>query len=105
MVWGGENFFLLDSYCYLGIEISSEGSLDKHTKSLVVCNKQKLGGLYQVLHKFTLDLKTLRHILIAVVRQTLEYGCEAWKINKCQAKALIESIQYTRMLSIFWGVL
>ena len=29
---------------------------------------------------------------MAVLRPTLEYGCELWNTNKCQAKAL-ESIQ------------
>ena len=47
-VWGGESLLVLNSYCCLGIEFSSDGLWDKHIKSLVyiVCNKQKLGGLY-----------------------------------------------------------
>ena len=55
-------------------------------------NRQKLGGLYRVLHNFSLDLRNRRHILMAVLRPSLEYGCEVWNANKCQAKAL-ESIQ------------
>ena len=35
-VWGGENLPIVDSYCYLRIEFSSDGSWDKHIKSLVV---------------------------------------------------------------------
>ena len=76
-VWGGESIPILGSYCYLGIEFSADGSWDKHIKSLVVHNKQKWGGLYQVLHNFALDLKTCRHILMGVLRPSLEYGCEA----------------------------
>ena len=34
----------------LGDELSSDGSWDKHIKPLIVCTRQKLGGLYQVLH-------------------------------------------------------
>ena len=37
-------------------------------------------------------LRTRRHIFMAVLRPSLEYGCEVWSINKCQAKVL-ESIQ------------
>ena len=39
-----------------------------------------------------LILRTCRHILMAVLRPSTEYGCEVWNTNKCQAKAL-ESIQ------------
>ena len=91
-VWGDESLPILDSYCYLGVEFSSDGSWDKHIKSLIMRNRQKLGGLYRVLHNFSLDLRTHRHILMAVLRPSLEYGCEVWNPNKCQAKAL-ESIQ------------
>ena len=91
-VWGSESLPILDSYCYLGIEFSRDGSWDKHIKSLIIRNRQKLGGLYRVLHNFALDLTTRRHILMAVLRPSLEYGCEVWNTNKCQARAL-ESIQ------------
>ena len=53
--WGNEELLVLDSYCYLGIIFSSNGSWDKHIESLVIRNKQKLGGLYRVLHNFALD--------------------------------------------------
>ena len=51
-VWSGESLPVLDSYSCLGVEFSSDGSWKKHTKSLVVHNKQKLGILYPVLHHF-----------------------------------------------------
>ena len=51
-VWGDESLpnldSYLDSYCYLGVEFSSDGSWDKHIKSLIVRNRQKLGGLNRV---------------------------------------------------------
>ena len=71
-VWGDESLPVLDSYCYLGVEFSSDGSWDKHIKSLLVCNMKKLGGLYRVLHNFSLNLTTRRHILMAVLRPSLE---------------------------------
>ena len=91
-IWGVESLPVLDSYCFLGIEISSDGSWDKHIKSVAVSNEQELGGFYQVLHNFDLDLRTHGHILKAVLQHSLECGCEVWNTNKCQAKAL-ESIQ------------
>ena len=74
------------------VEFSSEGSWDKHIKSLVVHNRRKLGGVCRVLHCFASDLKICGHIFMAVLQASLEYGCDMWKNNKCQAKAL-ESIQ------------
>ena len=85
---GNEELPVLDSYCYLGIIFSSNGSWDKHIKSLIIRNRQKLGGLYRVLHNFALDLKNRRHIYMALLRPSLEYGCEVWNTNKCQDKAL-----------------
>ena len=84
-VWGHESLPVLDSYCYLGIEFSNNGSWDKHIKLLIVRNRQKLGSLCRVLHNMALDLR-------AVLRPSLEYGCEVRNPNKCQAKTL-ESIQ------------
>ena len=56
MGWGDESLPILDSYCYLGVEVSGDGSRDKHIKSLTMCKVQKEGGLYRVLHSFTLGL-------------------------------------------------
>ena len=91
-VWGDEGLPVLNSYFYLGVEFSSDGSWDKHTKLLIVHNRQKLGGLYQVLHNFAWNLRTRRHILMAVLQPSLKYGCVVWNTTKCQAQAL-ESIQ------------
>ena len=91
-VWGNESRPLLDSYCYLVIKFSSDGSWDEHIKSLITRNIQKLGGLYKVLRNLSLDLRTRRHILMAMLRPSLEYGCEVWSANKSLAKAL-ESMQ------------
>ena len=52
---GDEAFPVLDYYCYFVIMIRSNGSWDKRIKSLVICNKQKLGGLHRVMHNFALD--------------------------------------------------
>ena len=93
-VWGHESLPALDSYCYLGIKIGSNGSWDKHIKSLIMCNKQTFGSLYQVLHNFALDLSTCRHISRAVLRPSLEYGCEVWNTNKCQTKVLGSPYNY-----------
>ena len=66
-VCGDEGLPVLDSYCCLGIEFSSGGSWDKHIKSLKACNKQKLGGLYKVSDNFSFDLRSRKHILMAVL--------------------------------------
>ena len=85
-------------YCYLGIEFSSDGSWNKHIKSLITRNREKVGGLYKVLHNFALDLTTCRHILTAVLRPSLEYGCEVWSANKWMMKEL--HLNYSQMSGI-----
>ena len=52
---------------------------------------ENVGVVYRVIHNFALDV-THRHIFMAMLRPSLEYGCEVWSTNKCQDKAL-ESIQ------------
>ena len=91
-VWGHEVIPTLDSYCYLGVEFSNNGLWDKHIKFLLIRNKQKLGSLYRILHNHALDLKSRKHILMSILRPSLEYASEVWNVNKCQNKAL-ESIQ------------
>ena len=66
-VWGDEGLAGLDSFCFLGIEYSSDGSWDKHIKTLITCKRQKLGGLHTDLYNFALDLRTPRHILMGVI--------------------------------------
>ena len=51
------------NYLKLGVKHSWNGSWDKHIKSLIICNRQYLCGLYCVLHSFTLNLVTQTHIL------------------------------------------
>ena len=53
----------------------SDGSWDERTESLMVHSRWKLGGLYQVLHGFALDMGTRRHSPIVVLNLSLEYGC------------------------------
>ena len=84
-VWGGEGLLILDSYCCSGREFSTNGSGNKNIKSQVhvVCNRQKLGGSYQVLYGFRFNFRAHRHILMAVLRSSVEYSCEVWSTNKC----------------------
>ena len=39
-VWSGESLPVLNSYGYLGMKFSSDGSWDTHIKSLEIRNKQ-----------------------------------------------------------------
>ena len=68
-------------------------TMESSLAALRTHNRKKLGGLYGVLHDFASDLRTLRHILMAVLRPSLEHGCEVRNANNCQARAL-ESIQF-----------
>ena len=96
-----ESLPVLDSYCYLEIVFSSDGSWDKHTKSWITRNRYKLSGLYKVFHNLALDFKNCRHILMVVLRPILEHGCEVWSATKSQANPL-ESIQLRACKYVLW---
>ena len=70
------------------MEFTSKGSLERHIKLLITCNRRKPSGFYRALYNFSLDLRTQRHILMAVLQPSLEYGCEVWNANKSQSNAL-----------------
>ena len=91
-VWGHQLIPTLDSYCYPGVEFSTNGLWDKHIKSFIAHNKQKLRALYWISHNYSLDSRSRKNIFMSILRPSLEYACEVWKVNKCQGKAL-ESIQ------------
>ena len=59
----------------------------------IIYNKQKFGELYCVLQGFAVNLKSHRHIYMAMLQPSLGKGCEVWNTNKCVAKAL-ESMQF-----------
>ena len=83
---------MISHSCYLGTKFSSNESLEKHIKLLITCNRRKIGRFYRVLYNFALDLTSQRHIFMAMLQPSLEYGCEVWNANKSQTKAL-ESMQ------------
>ena len=90
-VWYYESFPVFGFLLLRGVKFSSVKIWDKHTKSLVIHNKQELNGLYWVLHNFAVDYRTHRHVLMALLQPSLKYGYEMWNTNKCQPKSL-ESI-------------
>ena len=85
MDFEGERLAFLHFYCYFELSFSSDGSWDKYIKSLVVPNKQKLDGLYQIRRNFALVLGNAGHILIAVLQPSMECCCDSPAVSKLKA--------------------
>ena len=45
---------------------------------------------------YALDLQTHKEVFMSMLTPSLEYACEVWEANKCQAKVL-ESITVTHV--------
>ena len=92
VVGSGEHSLPKVSSCnYLGIYFSSNGAWDMHIKKLLENGRKKVNQLYKVISNKNINLNARKLLLLSVIRPTIEYGSEVWKVNKSQAGSL-ESI-------------
>ena len=86
--WGEHT---IPSYCYLGIDFTSDGGWDTHVKRVISNGRKKVNQLHSIISNRNINLSARRLLLLSVLRPSIEYGSEVWKCNKSQASAL-ESI-------------
>ena len=67
------------AFHYLGIDFSRNGAWDN------------IKQLHKVISNRNINLSACRHLLLSVIRPSIEYGSEVWEGNKSQAGSL-ESI-------------
>ena len=79
----------VDSFKYLGSEISADGSLDREITSRIQKASHALGRLgVKVLRQKGITLLTSLKIYKAVVLSSHLYGCETWTMYRRHAKQL-----------------
>ena len=96
----GQKLKVVRKYKYLGIWFTSDLLWKEHISVMVTKATKRTKSLGKVLSnpRLTPRLKTL--VWLASVRPLLEYGCEVWRANSAQLKAL-EAIQTAAGRKIF----
>ena len=89
--WGEHTIPQASSYCYLGIDFTSDGGWDTHVKRVISNGKKKVNQLHSIISNRNINLSARRLLLLSVLKHSTEYGSEVWKCNKSQASSL-ESI-------------
>ena len=89
--WGEHTIPQASSYCYLGIDFTSDGGWDTHVKRVISNGRKIVNKLHSIISNRNINLSARRLLLLSVLRPSIEYGSEVWKCNKSQASAL-ESI-------------
>ena len=69
----------VNSIKYLGVLISSDGSMEKEVEARIGSATRVIGGMNEiVLRRKELSRNTKLKVLNAVMMPTLMYGCESW---------------------------
>ena len=89
--WGEYRLPIVSSYSYLGIDFSRNGACDMHIRNLLDNGRKRVNQLHKVISNRNINLSARRHLLLSVIRPSIEYGREVWEGNKSQAGSL-ESI-------------
>ena len=91
---GEETIEQVDAMKYLGVMISSDGSMEKEVEARIGSAKQVIGGLSEiVLRRKELSRNTKLKVMNATMMPTLLYGSETWSLSKKQQSR----IQATQM--------
>ena len=81
----------MSSYSYLGIDFSRNVAWDMQIRKLLDNGGKRVNQLHKVISNRNISLSASRHLLLSVIRHSIEYGSEVWEDNKSQAGSL-ESI-------------
>ena len=82
--WGEYSLPIVSSYSYLG----RNGVWDMHIRKLLDNGRKRINQLYKVISNRNINLSAHRHLLLSVIRPSIEYGSEVWEGNKSQASCL-----------------
>ena len=92
-----------EQYAYLGTLITDDGKDIEEIKRRIVLSKVKFWECKEFLRR-DINLSLKIRILKCYVFSTLQYGCEAWAMNKQMEKKMhaFEMCCFRRMLKISW---
>ena len=67
----------LSAFHYLGIDFSRNGACDMHIRKLLDNGRKRVNQLHKVISNRNINLNSHRHLLLSVIRPSMEYGSEA----------------------------
>ena len=73
---------IVSSYSYLGIDFSRNGAWYMHIRKLLDNGRKRVNQLHNVISNNNINLSAHRHLLLSVIRPSIEYGSEVWEGNK-----------------------
>ena len=91
--------FIRRFHCsYLGIDFSRTGACwDMHIRKLLDNGRKRVNQLHKVISNRNINLSARRHLLLSVIRPSIEYGSEVWEGNKSQAGSFgIHNIRWSQ---------
>ena len=90
---GDEVLEQVDAMKYLGVLISSDGSMEKEVEARIGSAARVVGGMSEtVLRRKELSKSTKLKVVNATMVPTLLYGCESWSLSK-QQKSRVQATQ------------
>ena len=97
-----ENLQQADHFKYLGATLTSDGRSTKEIKIRIAQAKKAFTELSNILQSSKISVQTRRRVLASYIQPIMEYGSEAWTINKEAANAInaAEMWFYRRMLKV-----
>ena len=82
---GEEIIEQVDAMKFLGVMISSDGSMDKEVEARIGNATRVIGGMNEMqLRRMELSRSTKLKVVNAIVMPTLLYGCKTWSLSKRQ---------------------
>ena len=56
-----------------------------HIRKLLDTGRKRVNQLHKVISNRNINLSARKHLLLSVIRPSIEYGSEVWEGNKSQA--------------------
>ena len=81
---GWANYSTSLKFCYLGIDLASDGEWDTYVKRVISTGSMTFNQLHSITSNRNISLSARRQLLLSVLTSSTEYDNEIWKCNESQ---------------------
>ena len=92
----------VDRFVYLGATVSKEGGGTEDIQNRVVKARGVFLRLKKIWNSHNISRRTKVGLYNTLVKPVLMYGCETWKMNKCDENKIFQSRCLRRIFKIRW---